>query len=413
MSALIIVTALAAQAAASSGPAATSDVATPHPLTGSHSYLDLEAGAGYSSNPRFEFGDNTGSGFGNVSVHGVHTSVSDRTTTLISAFAQGTFYTQHYGAQPSLSLSAQHDARVNEKLRVFGDVAFTYDEGGQLDTRILSLPNVPLPPGATQPPLLTPTGDFVSVTGKQFGASGHVGAQLELSPRDSLTSSAGLNHSSFKSGGVDTHYNTIPVSIGYDRQISPHTSVGARFGAEFTNYSGNFNTTILTPQVTVKTALSESVSFSGAVGASFSKVDNALTTRHSTGLAANASLCSVGERGRFCGYASVDQEAATVAGPARTISAGLDYSLNIDANQTIQFSVGGSHYSTPNAILPIQSSTDANYFRVAADYTRHLGNRWFAGASVSARKDALRGRADPNADVTGSFFIRYRLGDIQ
>jgi hypothetical protein len=310
-------------------------------------------------------------------------------------------------------LSARHDARVNEKLRVFGDVSFEYDQGGQLDTRILSLPDVPLPPGATQPPIITPTGDFISITGKQFVASGHVGAQLALSPRDSLMGSAGVDHTSFKSGGVDNHYNTIPVSIAYDRKVSEHTSVGLRMGAEFTNYRGPLKTTILTPQVTVQTLLSESISFSGAVGASFAKVDNGLSSRHSTGLAANISLCSIGERGHFCGYASVDQEAATVAGPAKTISAGLDYSLNIDANQTIQFSIGGSHYSTPNAILPIQSNSGANYLHAAVDYSHRLGNRWFAGASISARKDALRGRVDPNADVSGSLFIRYRLGDIK
>jgi hypothetical protein len=414
MSALIVVAALAAQVSAPSGAAPTGEpAAAQHPLTGSNSYVDLEAGAGYSTNPNFELGGNTGAGFGRISAHGVHTRVSVRTTTVLSAFAQGSFYARNYGAQPSLNLSARHDATVSESLHVFGDASFTYDQGGQLDTRILSLPDVPLPPGGTQPPLLTPTGDFVSVTGKHFGASAHAGAQLALSSRDSLVGSTGLDHSSFKSGGIETHYNIVPVSIGYDRKLSEFTTVGARLGAQFTDYSGPSNTTIVTPQLTVQTLLSERLTFSGAIGASFSKVNNGLVTEHSTGVAANASLCSVGERSRFCGYASVNQDAATVAGPARTISAGLDYSLQLDANQTIQLSVDGSHYSTPNAILLSQAASDANYFRIAADYTRHLGSRWFAGANLSARKDELRARADPNADISGSLFVRYRLGDIQ
>lgn len=413
MSALMALTVLAAQAAAPSAPASTSDATTQHPLTGSYTYLDLEGSAGYSSNPNLQFGDNTGAGFGRLSIHGVHTRVSARTNTVLSAFAQSSFYTRDYGAQPSVNLSARHDARVSETLRVFGDAAFTYDEGGQLDTRIVSLPDVPLPPGATPPPLLPVVGDFVSVTGKHYGASAHAGAQVALGARDSLTGSAGVEHSWFKTGGVTSSYTTIPVSLGYDRQLSERMTLGARVSAQFTNYSGPFDTTIVTPQLTFATLLSEHLSLNGAIGVSFARVENGITTEHSTGAAGSVSLCSQGERSHLCAYASIDQEAATVAGPARTISAGIDYGLNLDAKQAIQFSLGASHYSTPNAIFPLSSSSDANYLRAAADYTRHMGDRLFAGASLSARKDSLRGRLDPKADVSGSLFIRYRLGDIK
>jgi len=413
MGPLIAIAALAAQTAAPPGSAEPSESSGKQSPKGSYTYVDLEAGAGYSSNPNFQLGDNTGAGFGRLSVHGVHTRVSERTSTSLSAFGQTTFFSRDYGTQASMNVSARHDARVSETLRVFADGSVSYDEGGQLDTRILSVPDVPLPPGTTEPIFVPQTGDFVSVTGKQFNAMGHLGAQLALSPRDSLMGSAGAEHSTFKSGGVKNHYNVIPLSIGYDRLLSEHLSVGASLGAKFTDYSGGFDTTIISPQLNAHTSLSEHVTLDGSIGVSFSEVDNGITTEHSTGVAGRITLCSEGERSHLCAYGSVDQEAATVAGPARTITAGMDYSLKLDANQTLQFSVSGNHYSTPHSLLPVQSTSDANYFRVAADYTRHLGNRWFAGANVSARKDVLRGQADPKADVSGSLFVRYRLGNIQ
>ena len=74
-----------------------------------------------------------------VSAHAVHTRVSARTTTVLSAFGQETFYTNHYSSGLSLDLNARHSARVSEKLQIFGDADFAYDKGGQLDDEFPSL----------------------------------------------------------------------------------------------------------------------------------------------------------------------------------------------------------------------------------------------------------------------------------
>ena len=300
MSALIFITVLAAQAAtqpAAPEPAVADASRKSH--LGSSTFVDLEAGAGYSTNPNFEFGDNTGGGFGRLSVHGVHTRVSERTTTVLSAFAQDTFYTRRYGSQESLDLNAQHDARVSEKVRVFGDLDFAYDKGGQLDTRVLALPELPLPPGVIQPPILISPSDFLSVTGRHYIASGHVGTQLSLSSREFLSATTGVEHVVYKSGSFRTHYTTIPVSLGYDRQISTRTTVGARVSAQFTDYDGPTSVRVVTPELTVQTMLTERMSFVGSLGVSFSSVDDGIRTRHSTGLAGSGSLCSQGGNGSF------------------------------------------------------------------------------------------------------------------
>jgi hypothetical protein len=412
MSALIIVAALAAQTAAPTTSPPTS-TASEGPAVGTSTYVDLEGGAGYSTNPDFSLGDNTGSGFWRISAHAVHTRISTRTTTVLSGFAQNIFYTNHYGAQQSFDLNGRHDARVSEKLRVFGDADLSYDKGGQLDTRIIGVPNVPFPPGTVQPPILIPPGgDFISVTGRQYSASGHIGAQYALSPREFLTMNTGLEHEVFKSGSFDTRYTAIPVSLGYERQISPQTTVGARLAARFTDYDGPTTVRVITPQLTIQTALSQRMSFSGAVGASFASTDDGISTRHSTGLAANANLCSTGEHDQLCARATIDQQASTLAGPAKTITAGVDYSRRLDADQTIRFSLNGSHYSTPTSVVVGQPFSNSTYLRGAADYTRRLSDRWFGGVDVAARK-ITRDGPDPKADISGSLFIRYRLGDLR
>jgi hypothetical protein len=416
MGALLIISALAAQvstAAPSPAPPATATPASDNSTMGASTYVDLEAGAGYGTNPNLRFGDNTGSGFGRISANAVHTRISARTTTVFSAFAQEILYTSHYSSGLSLDLNARHSARVSEKLQLFGDVDFAYDKGGQLDTRILGVPNVPLAPGSVLPPeLLVPGGDFLSVTGRQYRASAHLGGQVALSARDYLTASAGIEHSVFKGAGLETRYTTIPLSLGYDRQISTRTTIGARLSATRTDYDGPGTVWVVTPQATIQTALSDRLTFTGALGVSYSSIDDGLTTRHSTGVAADAALCSRGDRDQFCARAAINQEQATAAGPARNMSVGVDYSRRLDADQTIRFSLDGSRYSSPTSFITGQTFSTATYGRAAADYTRRLGDRWFAGATVAARKLTERG-PDPRADLSGSLFIRYRLGDLR
>ena len=50
--------------------------------------------------------------------------------------------------------------------------------------------------------------------------------------------------------------------VGYDRQISTRTTVGARVSATHTDYNGPGDVWVITPQATVQTALSDRLTFS-------------------------------------------------------------------------------------------------------------------------------------------------------
>lgn len=413
---IALMASLAAQAAQSTITPAPSPAA-PEPTNarkaGQLTYVDLEGGVGYSTNPQSSFQSSAGSATGYVSVHAVHTRITERTTTLISAFAQETAYTRNYGSSQSLSVTARHDASVNERLRLYVDASAGYDKNGQLDTRIISVPNVPVPPGAPDvpPQILPPGSDFLTVTGKHYFFSGDAGGQLALSPRDNLNFSAGVQRSMFR-GGIDTNYWSIPASIGYDRQLSPRADVGGRIGLVYTDYDGPARIWNVTPQLTGNFRLSPTLTLTGALGASFASVDDGLSKHHSIGLAASGTLCNAGEHSHLCARAEINQQTATVAGAAKTISAGVDYSRQLDADSTIQLSLDGSHFWQPVSAIAGQVFPATTYYRAAAAYTRHFGHRLFGGVNLAARKLSERG-PDPKADFNASLFIRYRFGDIQ
>ena len=419
MSAVVaVISILAAQAAQSTTAPPPPPPTTAEPAKASNvgqvTYVDLEGGVGFATNPQFELVSNTSSANGYASIHAVHTRITERTNTLLSAFAQETLYTSNYGSAQSLSVTGRHDAAVNEKLRLFVDGTVHYDKNGQLDTRIISVPDVPVLPGLPDvpPQVLPPGSDFLAVTGKHYFLSANAGGQLALSPRDNLNFSSGVDHSVFRSGSTDTSSWSIPASIGYDRQISPRANVGGRVAFVHTNYNGPAQVSTITPQVTGNLRLSEQMALTGAVGASFSSVDDGIDTRHSTGFAGNVALCNAAEHSHLCARASIDQQTATVAGPAKTVSGGIDYSRQLDVNSSIQLSVEASHYSQPISVVVGQDFSTSTYYRAAASYARSFGHRLFGGVNLAARKLTENG-PDPKADFNASLFIRYRIGDVR
>jgi hypothetical protein len=275
------------------------------------------------------------------------------------------------------------------------------------------LPNIPPlvgPPGGV--PFLPGGADFLSVTGKEYHLAGHVGAEASLSQHDSLTISSGVERTIFHSQLTRTSYTNVPVSVAYDRQLSSRTTVGAQVGVMDTEYNGPGHFRTITPQVTARVKLSPTLDLSGALGATFARVDNGVTTSHSTGISGNVSLCSMTKSGSVCGLVAIDQETATTAGPSKVISAGVTYSRRLDANSSLSFNVGVDHYSSPVSFVVGRSFSSTTYYHAAAEYSRRIGNRLFGGLDLSARKYAVNG-PDPKTDLNASLFIRYRFGDVQ
>jgi hypothetical protein len=86
----------------------------------------------------------------------------------------------------------------------------------------------------------------------------------------------------------------------------------------------------------------------------------------------------------------------------------VNWFKRLDEDQTIQLAASYIHYSSDFEVL---ENLDSNYFDLAGSYSRRIGNRLSAGADLTARKLAQDG-PDPEMDISGSLFVRYRLGDI-
>ncbi|MEO7787373.1 MAG: hypothetical protein ABIR77_06055, partial [Sphingomicrobium sp.] len=211
----------------------------------------------------------------------------------------------------------------------------------------------------------------------------------------------------------DNSYNIFLASMAYDRRLNARTSIGEIVSVQSTDYDGPGSVLVITPQATARMSLSDNTDISGAVGVSFATVKNGLVTRRSTGLAFSGSLCHRGESDQLCASVARDQQTSTIAGPVSTLSAGLTYSRRLDAKQTVQLSASGSRYSAQDSGLgPLVVSGNSTYFNGGVAYTRQLGPRLSTGGNLSTRR-LFRDGVDPKADVSGSLFLRIRLGDRQ
>jgi hypothetical protein len=158
--------------------------------------------------------------------------------------------------------------------------------------------------------------------------------------------------------------------------------------------------------------LNPQITLSGAVGVAFSRVDNGLVVSHSTGFAGQVSVCNLGETSSFCGHFAADEQTATTAGPTRSIGGGLDFTKQLDANQSVSLSASVTHYSSPMSIITSRIFSASTYYHAGATYSRRLGSRLFGGVNLAAR-DVTQNGPDPKVDLSASLFIRYRLGNIQ
>lgn len=396
---------------ASSGSSSASDsVSTTR--KGKSDYVDLEAGVGYSSNPFLAIGSGTGRAYGRLSAHAVHNRWTERSTTSLSAYGENITYLGRYGSQLQGSVNAHHDAQVRESLKLFGDAGASLDRSGQLGTRFISSAS-PLPINVvTTPGLPIDPNVNVFAAGRTIRFSGQVGAQMTPSPRDSWTIRTGYSRSMFRNGVDDLTTADIFGSVAYSRRLDERTTVGGIVTGRQSDYDGPANVRSVTPQVTIHKSLSQRTTIDAAVGVSFVRFDSGTTVRNSTGLTANVTACHIGEKDQFCATFTRDQQTSSIAGPAKSLSAGLSYGRKIDSRQSFQLSLSASRYSQQSqTLISLLAIGRSDYLAANATYSTKLRSRLYAGVNASARK-LYRDGADPKPDLGGSVFLRFRLGAL-
>jgi hypothetical protein len=385
----------------------------PSAFDSSFTFVDFVGSVGYSTNPYLSLEDDEGSPLARVSANAVHNIVGERGTTTLSAFAEQAFY---FGSDQEdsrvFSVNASTNQAVSERVRVFGTASFSLDEGGQLSNRFTAAPLAPIGPGElAPPPVLVDEPDLFAITQRQYRLSTQVGASIRTSERGTLTLSAGGQRQWYATDFLDD-FTTLFGSGAYDFQVSERTAVGGRVNVQRTSYDDDAGKTlVVNPELTVRTRISEVWDAYLAGGLVFSKVDRGFEGEDddwSTNFSLSGSLCRQSEFERVCANVSRLAQNSAVVDVATTTTAALSWSRRLDADATLQISGAIIRYET-DTIADEEFTT--TQFTAGANYDRRISGRLFAGVSASARKLTQNG-TDPDADLSGSVYLRYRLGDL-
>ena len=374
-------------------------------------YIDLTASLGYSSNPFLQIGDSQSSAYGRLSARGVHAWGGERSRSSVAAFVEGTGYLNDYGFESIFSINADTQQQVSETVSVFGSAGASGDLAGQLSNRFLYVPPLPVvpDPNLPPPPVTVDDPDVFSFTGRQYRIHGQAGASISVSARSNISFSGGAQRTIYKDDLLN-NFTDIFVNGTYNHSLSERTTVGFRVSATRTDYdNSSASSTIINPAVTVRTLLSEDWDASAAVGVSFSNVEGPLgEEENTTNLSVDASLCRSLETDRFCGHVSRYAQSSSRASVVTTTSVGIDWYKQLDEDSTLQLSTSFVRYDSQVATL---TDFRSHHFRLAASYSRSIGQRLSVGADVGAR--ALRQEGpDADPDIGGALFLRYRLGDL-
>jgi hypothetical protein len=372
-------------------------------------YLDLSASLGYSTNPLLRTTGSEGSFLGRVSARGVSAWSGELSSSSISGFVEGTSYFNDYGIKSIFSVNGNTTRQVSETIRLHASGGVSGDLSGQLSNRFLYVPTAPEVPDPTVPfPPTVEDPDLFSFSGRTYRIYGQAGAAIRTGTRSNVGISGGASRAIFTGSGLDD-YTTFYANGSYGLDLSERTTVGARLGVRRTEYDGSDdNSTIINPAATLRTQLSENLTASVALGVTFANIDRGANERHSTNLSVNGSLCKTTESERLCGRVSRYAQTSATSALVTTNSVGVDWFKKLDEAQTLQLSASVVHYVSEDALADKRTS---NYLRLAASYSRRINERLSGGVDLGARNLHREG-PDPDTDISGTVFVRYRIGDL-
>jgi hypothetical protein len=331
----------------------------------------------------------------------------------VTGFLEGTTYFNDYGLKSVYAVDGSHSRRTSENLTLFGSVGASGDIAGQLGNRFLYVPVTVEVPGDV-PPLPPAVGDEdrFAYGGRQYRFYGQGGLTAELDARSSVTLFGGGSRSTFTRDALED-FTTLFASTSYNRLLSERTTLGFNLFGSRTNYDGSSDySSVLNPSVSVNTRLSENLVATAGVGVSLSKVRFDGDSDTSIDLSLNGSLCRTGPTESLCAQVARDAQSTPTAPSVTVTSASANWFKKLDGRQTIQLSAAYLRYSGAGEDLVNQQGLGSSQLRAAASYSRSINERFSLGADTGVR--AFRGAGeDPNPDLSGSLFLRYRLGDLR
>jgi hypothetical protein len=362
-------------------------------------YVDVSGSLGFSRNP-FLTTPADGSIFARGSLFGSYQITGERSSTMITAFGENSFYLNDSDSQQLARVNVSHNYKASETVTLFGGLAFSLDNGSQLSTRFLTLPQ-PLP---TDPDIIIDPALLGRDT-RSYRLSGNLGATVQMSERDTVSLTAADEQVWYGNGQDNLNFNSIFVSTDWNRTLSERSSLGARASAQFADYAEpGRKTQVYTLQGTLSRFLTQNWQAKIGVGASYSVRDDVTGSDSSISPAVDLSLCRRLPTEDFC--ANARHGVQTSVGEAiKSTEIGFTYSKRLNSNDS--WNAGASASRSAGGSVP-----SIYYVTAAAGYNHRFSDRLSGSVDASVR-DIFRKHGDNVPfDATASVSIHYRIGDL-
>lgn len=381
-------------------------------------FLDLEAGLGYSTNAFLGLNAES-SIYGRLSASGAHSWFSETGMIGIRGFVENTSYFRGgYGSKQIFSLGASTTQQLSPTVSVYGDLGFSGDFGGQLANRFLFSPTGPVVPDPMNPipePNVNP--DPFGITGRQYRINGNAGVSIRSSARSLISLSGGVDHSFSNGSNEGADFTTYHGTGSYARDLSERTRAGVSLTAAHQDFRSGGTSTTINPALFASAQLSEALSAEGSIGVMRIHQSFEGGSDTSTAMSFSGSLCSRSTVSSICGHVARDAQTGLSSGvigglgqAAITTTADISYWRRLGPNDTIRASVSASRYSAAASIEGADPRT--TYVSGLLGYDHNINARLFGGINGGVRR-LFQSGPDPDTDFNVTVYLRYRLGDLQ
>lgn len=359
----------------------------------------VDAHLGYAVNPQLVTGENSGSGYGGVTISPMLSKMTSVSQTTLGGTYSREQYFSNYGHTDSESVSFDHNQTFSEYLR--GGVNASYSRSNNL---LLSDSSD-----------LAQLGNF-STGGTTTTISGGANLSWQATGKDSFTADADYIHQKTENFGFDSSFDEYVADFGYLRALSARTKIGLRtnitfFHSPIENFGGGpegGNSRTIGPALAIQQILSPIWKLDADVGIIFQHADTPVTS-NSKGLGFHARLCGTYPRSNICFTAARQSSGSAFGGLREQLTFSVVYSYRISELST--FSLNGTYSKNTNGSGNTFNSAyaDSDIFRGSIDYNRKLNDKLSIG--VEGRGGYIkRGSFGSAHSLAGSAYLRVKIG---
>jgi len=343
--------------------------------------VDLRSGLGYSRNPFLSTGE-TGSGSIEFGVTPELQIVDSLGTTALNARYNRTEWFRRYSASDNYGAGLTSDRQLSARTKMTARLDY--------DSSVLAL--------------IDPI-DVPLIAGRQRRERyvGSLGFVYQPGARDTISVDGSVMHNDYGRRDIGTNW-TYTGTLGYDRGLTETSSIGGRVTYSRSDYRGDFDSDVVTPQLVYKNRFAGGWNLEAGVGLIYIS----RPTGDDTSLSADLSLCKEDERLTLC-LAGSRASQSTGYGSVR-IETMVEASGQYRTSERGTLSAAAS-YSRSNGEDIFFASRRVEYLRGNLTYEHALNEDISVGAETRYRDIDDQVSVARKADVSGQVFIRAVVGE--